>query len=116
MTMNADNNVTSLYHAVRRIITLYIENAKLTAAEKITHLMGAMAIVLTCMLFGLVGFVFAVIGLATWLQDYIEPFWTYFIVTGAFVLIILILVLFRKWLVYNPLAKFLTRVFMETPN
>lgn len=95
---------------------MYIENTKLTIAEKVTHLIGAMAVAIVALLFGLVGFIFAVMGLATWLQDYLEPFWSYFIVTGGFVLIILIVVVFRKWLVYNPLAKFITRVFMETPN
>ncbi len=116
MTQNADNNVTSLYQAVRRIIVLYIENAKLTLAEKVTHLIGAMVVAIVSLLFALVAFVFAMIGLATLLQDFIEPFWSYFIVTGAFVLIILIVVLLRKPLVYNPLSKFITRLVLETPS
>lgn len=116
MTQNTDNNVTSLFQAAKRLAVLYIENAKLTVAEKVTRLMGAIAVCLTALLFGLVAFIFAIIGLATWLQVYIEPFWTYFIVTGAFLLIIVLIVLLRKWLVYNPIAKFMSRLIIENPN
>lgn len=116
MTQNTDNNVSSMYQALRRLLVLYIENAKLTVAEKITHLVGAMAVCFIALLFGLVAFIFAVIGLATWLQAYIDPFWSYFIVAGAFILIILVLVIFRKWLIFNPIAKFMSRLIIENPN
>lgn len=116
MTSNTENPIGTLMAALRRIANLYVENAKLTVAEKVTQLMGALAVSMIVLLFGIVALVFLVIGVATWLEAYIAPFWSYMIVAGVVIVMIVAVVVLRKPLIYNPFAKFITQLIIENPN
>lgn len=116
MTQQPESITSSLLDAGKRLAALYIDNAKLTLAEKATQIIAALALCLIGMLLGIVALVFLIIGLATLLENFIEPFWTYFIVGGAFLLIIGLIVIFRVPLVYNPISRFLSRLFLDSPN
>lgn len=95
---------------------MYISNAQLTLAEKTTVLMSTIAIAFMVLLLSVVALLFIVIGIANWLESYIEPFWTFFIVAGVFLLMMAVLVIFRVKLVYNPIARFISKLFVNPPK
>ena len=92
---------------------LEIEYLKLTAAEKIIILVSMMvigAVVLLLLLPAMLMFMFA---LAQVFVD-IMPKAVAYVCVGGIVLILLgLLVLFRKQLVINPVAKFISKVLLE---
>lgn len=116
MTQNSDNQIGTLYNTLRRLAGLYVDNAKLTASEKGTELIGALAVGMFVLQFGILALVFLVIGLAAWLDDYLAPQWTFFIVAGLVALLVIAAVLLRKPLIYDPVARFISRLFLDAPK
>ena len=116
MTQNSDNQLVALVGALKRLAILYLDNAKLTASEKATELIGALAVGMIVLLFGILAMVFIVIGLAAWLDGYLAPHWTYLIVAGFVIVLVVAAVLLRKPLIYDPVARFLSKLFLDQPN
>ncbi|MCC8114230.1 MAG: phage holin family protein [Bacteroidales bacterium] len=116
MNQKSDSPLKSLVDALARLVTLYIENARLTAAEKATMLISVFAIAMLALMLSVIVMIFLVMGIATLLESYIEPFWTYFIVAGVFILIIALIVLLRIPLIYNPVARFISKLLLTPPN
>lgn len=90
-----------------------VEYTKLTAAEKMTILGSAIAlavVIMTLSLPILIMFSFALMAL---FRMFMAPALSYLSVAGVYILIILIIYLFKKKLISDPIAKFLTRLFFE---
>lgn len=116
MAQNSDNQIGTLYSTLRRVAALYVDNAKLTASEKTTELLGALAVGMIVLQFGILTLVFLVIGMAAWLDAYLAPHWTFFIVAGVVALLIVTVVLLRKQLIYDPVARFISKLFLDQPQ
>lgn len=115
MAESDNNTLTSLTSLLRRLAGLYIHSARLSAAEKLTLLFSAVALYSVAMILGMVALVFITMGIASVLAAYIAPFWSYFIVGGVFVVMIAALYLFRTQLLINPIARFISRLIVESP-
>lgn len=115
MFQDSDINVSRLQAEVRNLCKLYLEAAKFAAVEKTTMLLAGVGVFMLVALLGLVAFVFLMIGLASLLASYIEPFWSYFIVAGVFIVGIAIVLVLRETMIYNPIARFLSRIFLAPP-
>ena len=92
---------------------LEIEYIKLTAAEKIIILVSMMvigAVVLLLLLPVMLMFLFA---LAQVFIDIMPKALAYVTVGGIVLVLLGVLVLFRKQLVINPVAKFISKVLLE---
>lgn len=113
MDQKQDTQISSFYEAIKKLGALYVENAKLTVAEKTTMLLSAVAIFMIYMLLGLAMLVFLIIGIANLLESVIAPFWSYLIVAGVFAVMILVLYFFRIQLIYNPVARFISKLFIN---
>lgn len=79
-------------------------------------LISVFAIAMLALMLSVIVMIFLVMGIATLLESYIEPFWTYFIVAGVFILIIALIVLLRIPLIYNPVARFISKLLLTPPN
>lgn len=93
---------------------LEIEYLKLTAAEKIIILVSMMvigAVVLLLLLPVILMFLFA---LAQVFIDFMPKAVAYVCVGGIVLLLLGFLFLFKKQLVINPVAKFISKVLLET--
>lgn len=111
-----DNKFVNIADTLRRIATLYIENAKLSTAEKLTVLLSGIAICALVMVLGLLALVFIAIGISALLSEFIAPFWSYFIIAGLFILIAGIIIMLKEPLVLNPVARFISRLFVDQPK
>ncbi len=116
MSDSRPSTLHTLASLVRDWVSLYLENARLTAAEKLSLLLSAIALYSLAMMLGMVALVFITMGIANLLAAYIAPFWTYLIIGGVFVAMTVILFIFRCQLLINPIARFISRLIVKEPE
>lgn len=92
---------------------LYLENLKLLSIEKTTVLLshGAMAVLL--LLLGVCAFLFISIALVLLLAQVLPVMWCFMIMGGVYILLAGVAILFRKALFIDPIARFLSRLFLD---
>lgn len=117
--MTSDPNKTSLTQVVGqsllRYFKLLIEDARLTVAEKLTMLLSAIAFYSLLIIMGVVALVFISIGVGQLLSATVAPVWAYTYIAAFYVVIVVLLVVFRKALIEDPVARFLSRMLVEPP-
>ena len=95
---------------------LEVEYLKLTAAEKIIILLSMMVIGIVVLILLLPAILMFLFALAQVFIGFM-PVAVAYVCVGAIVLILLgLLVIFRKHLVINPVAKFISKVLLDTPG
>ncbi len=107
--------VTSFSELVEQIklyISLRMKHYKLSAGEKIIELFSTLT---AGMIFWMVAFIIMIFGgfaLAFWLGDIFQsqPI-GFLMVTGIFILLIIIIYLFRQSLIFDPIARKLIPLF-----
>lgn len=106
-----------LWGEIKKYFTLQIDYVKLTALEKLTIILSAMAFVgvvlvlSACILFYLSSALVALIS--TW----IDCIWGANLIVGGVILILLLVVIsLKKRLIIDPVAKFITKLFMNPPQ
>lgn len=92
---------------------LEVEYLKLTAAEKLIILMSALIIGGVMMLLLLPVFIMFLFALVGVFKMFLNPPLAYLSVGGIVLILIVILFFFRKQLVINPVARFVTKVIIE---
>lgn len=101
---------------VRELGRLYLDNLKLLSVEKMTVLfshgvLGALLIILgACALF------FISMAIVFILGQVLPIMWCFLIMGGFYLLVGILLFLFRTQLLVNPIARFLSRLFLENPE
>ena len=103
---------SELIEQIKLYLTLRMKHYKLSAGEKFIELFS----VLTAgMIFWMIAFIIMIFGgfaLAFWLGEFFQqPFVGFLIVTGIFVLLILIVYIFRQSLIFDPIARKLVPLF-----
>ena len=95
---------------------LEIEYLKLTAAEKIIILVSMMVIGVVVLLLLLPAILMFLFALAQVFIGFMPVAVAYVCVGGIVILLLGILVLFRKQMVINPVAKFISKVLLDHPE
>lgn len=99
-----------LWASLREYIALNINYAKLTASEKLTLFLAAAACVLSYFVFGTLVFFFMSLAVVEWIGEAIGVAPAYAIMGGFYLLLILVVSLFKKQLIVNPIARFITKL------
>lgn len=94
-------------------VSLEMEYAKLSLAEKLTILMTTLIIGFICLLLGMVVLILLGLALVEVFKLFLAPGLAYLSVAGVILVILLLLWLFRQPLLLNPLAKMLTRILID---
>lgn len=105
-----------LYDNVKRLVSLHIDYARLTATEKLTIILSTIAIYSLVVIFSTLALVFLTLGVGHLLATTIAPHFAYLIVAGFYIVVLAVLVLLRKKLFVNPIARFLSKLFLEPPR
>lgn len=119
LSMSSNNNMVSyenmqqLKRLVERLISLKIENLKLTAAQKLTVLLGMTAIAMTGLILGALAITFMSLALARYLSAIMPLYCGYLIVAGILIILFIVILIFRRVILLNPIARFLSRLFFE---
>ncbi|MCH5235037.1 MAG: hypothetical protein J1E16_07055 [Muribaculaceae bacterium] len=95
---------------------LEIEYLKLTAAEKIIILVSMMVIGIVVLLLLLPAILMFLFALAQVFIGFLPVAVAYICVGGIVLVLLSVLVLFRKQVVINPVAKFISKVLLDHPE
>ncbi len=116
MMLSSDENVETigqLVEQLRHYIGLQGEYLKLDAVEKLVRLLtvAVMSLVVTALIGGLV--IFLSFAIASALTPVVGQTWAYFIVAGAYLVLLLILVALHHRLIEKPLVRFLSSILLS---
>ncbi|MDE5663546.1 MAG: phage holin family protein [Muribaculaceae bacterium] len=113
MKENYTDQIKGVYDSARRWISLEIEYAKLTAAEKITVLLSTLILGAVCLLLGMVILILFSFSLVNVFKMFLSPVWAYLSVGGLLVLLILLIILLRRPLLENPISRLISKLILD---
>lgn len=109
-------NLTNLPKPLRRLVRLYIEDARLAVTQRLTILLSSLVTALFVVLLAVAVVIFASVAAASELRQYMSPLAAYSIVAGFYFCLLIIVILFRRQLIVNPLSRLLSRALLSEPN
>lgn len=104
---------TRLLAPLKRLISLYIEDAKLTITERLVRILTVLALSFFGALLSFLFLFFLSFGIALELQKIMCPSLAFIAMGGLYLLIFIILIIFRKQLIINPIARLLSREILK---
>lgn len=113
MKHSLTDEIKELFSQGHNWLKLEIEYAKLTVAEKVTILMSVLIIGAICLLMGMVVLILLAFSLVELFKMMMVPALAYLSVGGIICLLIVLLYVFRKPILLNPIARFVTRLFID---
>lgn len=114
--MKSSGTVSTFKDLTIRLIRLYIENAKLTLAEKLTLLLSAALVVVIALVLGIFALAFFAGAAVEALELVMVPWLCYLILGGFFVLLIVAILILKKPLLINPIARFMSKLIFEVSS
>lgn len=115
MASERAEQVDGMMGNVQRYLKLLIEDTRLNIAEKLTRLMSAIALAAILLFLAVVTLVFLSLGASMALSDIMDPLWAFIIVAGFYLVLCTVIVLARKTLLINPIARFISRLILNAP-
>lgn len=98
---------------LKRLLSLYLDNVKLTVTEKLTVLLSAGVTLVIFLVLGIFSLAFFS-GALLELMSIVLPAWaSYLILGGFFVLVIVAVALMKKQLIINPISRFISRLMYD---
>lgn len=116
MNENQTGNFKRLYSIALKFVTLQLDYARLSAAEKLTVLLSTIAFFALIVILGMITLVFISIGIGQWLAATIAPYTAYLFVSCFYLILLIVLVVFRKQIIFNPAARFISKLFLKAPD
>lgn len=113
MKVNIFDEFRSILDQSKTWLKLEMEYLKLTAAEKITLLMGSLIIGFVALLLGMVVLIMLALALAEVFKMLMSSGLAYLSTAGAICLLVVIFFIFRKPLLMNPIARLITKIFFD---
>lgn len=113
---SSDRNVetiTQLIEMVKHNVELRKEYAKLDIVEKVVRLLSAAALALTLTFISVAVLLFASAAIAVWLSSYIGLTCSLLVVSGFYLLLLLLVYGSRKSWIERPLVKYLSRMLLN---
>ncbi|MBD5290763.1 MAG: phage holin family protein [Bacteroides sp.] len=108
--------IRTIFEQSKTWVTLEVEYAKLTLAEKATMLLSALIIGFVCLLLGIVVLILLGFSLAEAFMQIVSPWLAFLIAAGIICVLIGIVFLLRGPILLNPIAKLITRIFFENKH
>lgn len=107
------DEIKDIFAQSKTWVKLEIEYAKLTLAEKFTMLMSALIIGAVCLLLGMVVLILLSISLAQLFCMIMHPALAYLSAAGVIVLLVVLVIIFKRPLLLTPISKFITRLLFK---
>ena len=110
----AENKYEELWAELKKYLTLQIDYAKLTTVEKLVVLLSAIAMVAVMLILGACVLFYLSFAVVFMLSDAIGSTWgAYLLVSGIFLVLMLVVYALRQKLILDPVSRFLTRLFLH---
>jgi hypothetical protein len=108
------DNFQQLYDDVKKYVELQAEYVKVEFVEKLTILLSALLIVAVVMVLVIAALFYLFFSLAYALLPLLGSLALSFaLITGIYVLLIAVFIIYRKRIVINPLVRFLSNLFLK---
>lgn len=108
-----ENSLVTLWERIKVYSRLQLDYAKLTAADKLTMILGLVAMGLLGVLLGSVFLFFVSLAVVQFIAPYVGLGWAYMIMSGFALILIALMIVLRRTLILNPLARFISRVILK---
>lgn len=108
-----ENSMAELWEDAKSYLNLRLDYYKLTAADKLTMILGLLAMGLVCVLLGTVLLFFISLAVVQFIAPYTGLGWAYMIMGGVSLLLIVLVLTLRVPLILNPLARFISKVILK---
>lgn len=115
-TEDSATTFRSISDAASRYIKLLVEDTRLSVAEKLTRMFSAIALCALLTIISTVALVFISIAVALALAEALDPLWSFIIVAGFYIALLVILVCCRTSLIVTPIARFISRLLLPAPQ
>lgn len=116
MNDNQQGNFRRLYTLALRYFNFQLDYARLSAAEKLTVLLSTIALYSLVVILGMITLLFVSIGIGHWLALTIAPYTAYLFVSAFYLVLLILLIVFRKELIFDPAARFISKLFLKHPE
>lgn len=111
-----NDNTSDFIDSLKRYLGLYADYMRLSAAEKMSMLLSAIALYTLTVALALIALIFFFIGVGFLLASVMTLYWSFFIVTAFYILIFSLLIIFRHTLIVDPIARFVSRLIVKPPK
>jgi len=109
-------SVQDFYSSLKRLVALNLDYARLTAAEKLTILLSTVTFYALIVILGTLVLIFISIGVGHLLANTVAGTMAYLYVAGFYLVLFILLFIFRKQLFVNPIARFISKIFVKPPE
>ena len=113
MRLKIIDDIQNIFEQGKTWAQLEVEYAKLSLAEKLTVLLTTLIIGFLCALLAFVVVILISFCFVELFKMILAPALAYLCVAGAICVVLVLLWVFRKPILEDPLAKMLTRIFMD---
>ncbi|MDE6643252.1 MAG: hypothetical protein K2K27_04045 [Muribaculaceae bacterium] len=106
-------NYKDIIPVIKRLLELKAESLGLILTKKLTLLLGIIAVAVIILVS--LGIVLAFLGVAfaDYLSQFMPLYCSYLIMTGIVIVIVALIMIFRRHLIYDPLCRFISRLIFE---
>jgi hypothetical protein len=108
--------IRTLWQLVRKYLKLQLENFRLVSTEKTAILISSGVVALIIGFLLAVALLFFSVGLVFLLAKVLPVFWCFTIIGMIYVILGVIVFAVRNTLITDPIARFLSRLFLDAPN
>lgn len=110
----SEQNLNNLWTEIKTYFSLQIDYTRLTATEKLATILSMVALVGIALVLAVCAIFYLSFALVHYLSEVVGSMWgAHLIVAGIFILLLILLFVFRKPLVINPVARFITKVLID---
>lgn len=113
---NSNEELKATWKSTVEFLKLYVENFRLLSTEKMTILMSKGALAGVVAMLALIAFFFISMGLVYLLGEVLPIMWAFIIMGGVYILLAILALLFRRQLFVDPIARFLSKLFLDAPE
>jgi uncharacterized membrane protein YgcG len=113
---DTNGGLNGLADTLRRLITLKLDYARLTAAEKTAVLLSAVAFYAVILLLGAIVLIFVSIGIGHLLAMTVAPVAAFLYVAAFYVVVLALVIVLRRKLFVDPIARFVSKLFVKPPK
>lgn len=114
--LSPESSVADMISDIKKLGVLYITRARIKGAEKITMLVSSVVFAAVLVVIGFFFLIFGSVGAKRLLEMLINPAYAYLAIAGFFFILFILLVLLRKPLFINPVARFVSKMMLEDPT
>ena len=107
------NKFSNIIAELKETLKLNIDYAKLTIAEKMSLLLTAFAFAAVAFIILSIVLLFLSLAVVSCIAESIGAAWAYLIVCGFYLIVLAVIVGFRKQLIINPISRFVSRLFFN---